>query len=75
MLMRRWRVLSGLHWCRICRPDRRSRRIRQVVKPAQTPSQYPTQTDTHRRQTKLNVFALHQISSVVLIRAPEQPSG
>ncbi|OOH90599.1 hypothetical protein BMT63_07930 [Escherichia coli] len=21
-LMRRWRVLSGLHWCRICRPDK-----------------------------------------------------
>ncbi|EFJ62491.1 hypothetical protein HMPREF1604_04953 [Escherichia coli 908519] len=21
-LMRRWRVLSGLHWCRIGRPDK-----------------------------------------------------
>ncbi len=74
-LMRRWRVLSGLHWCRIGRPDKASsRRIRQVVKSGLK----------HRRNTlrprpihivaRPNWASLRSIrfSSVVLIRAPEQ---
>ncbi len=57
------------------RPDKAFTPHRQVVKPAQTPSQYPDPDRYTRRQTKLNVFAFHQIQQRGAERAPEQPSG